>query len=581
MTRIEKKLMFFFLIFIVTAIVIINAHSFYISSGLIYREGESTMRSRLEQVQNLVDSRVQMAQNYFNVLYQSTPIYDIVRENDWNSYGGEYYLNVLQIDREAERLLYNLDVLKAFVLYPKAGGRYSYSAGESTIADLITDDWRNAVEASSGEIKWFGVQNSEVYSGKYLIAGKKYMPSDAGFMSDMGEAFLIFDLSIDDVLRNEENNDTVMFYNTNNDLLYLSDLSMEPLAAELKQIPDGASVKKRIDGRRMFFLSQRSILAGWKFVIVRQISDFWQQSVFLAGIMLFLSGIVIIIGGIIFYSEGKRIFRPITDIMAAMYKIGQNDFDIHITCEDAGELQIICDGINRLAEELSVSMEKILLMEKEKRKEEIRALQYQMNPHFIYNTLSSVKMCAIRNKVPDVAEQIEILVRLMRNILSPNELITIAQEIENVRSFIALQQFRYKRRIDVQYDVDSEILDCAIPCLLLQPIVENAILHGLSEKINLGQEALLKISAKTEGKDILISVYDNGSGMDKEDIYNGTGSGIALLNVAARVRLIFGERYGTEIDSVQGEYTLFKIIISQMPLSGGNADEKNQAFNCR
>lgn len=208
---------------------------------------------------------------------------------------------------------------------------------------------------------------------------------------------------------------------------------------------------------------------------------------------------------------------------------------------------------------------------------EIASLSYQINPHFLYNTLESIRSEALMHKDMDAAKMAEALGNFFRyNISRREDVVSVAEELQNIENYIQIQKYRFGRRLDFQviYHSDRSVLDCAqIPKLALQPLVENAVFHGIEKRIS-GGRVTLHLSA---GADRLwITVEDNGPGMDPADVEhinrqilehriiheaNERHGGIALVNVNSRIQMIFGEEYGLTFSAVKNWGTQVEIML--------------------
>ena len=201
-----------------------------------------------------------------------------------------------------------------------------------------------------------------------------------------------------------------------------------------------------------------------------------------------------------------------------------------------------------------------------KRQAQYLALQNQINPHFLYNTLEGIRSEAVAGGLNVVADMTEYLAKFFRYTISKVEnLVTVTEELENIETYFAIQQFRFGDRLRLAID-DPEpgIQHCQIPKLTMQPLVENAIIHGLERKMGVG---VVSVRLTLTEKRLIVRISDNGIGMEPETLHqlqeelcrtaydyidSGRGAGIALLNVNNRIRLLFGEQYGITICSTPG-----------------------------
>lgn len=262
----------------------------------------------------------------------------------------------------------------------------------------------------------------------------------------------------------------------------------------------------------------------------------------------------------------SSIVKPIKKIISFCNQISTGNFSNRIKDDQEDEMGILSYKINMMVDEIEHLMHNQRLDQKRKRELEFQMLQSQINPHFLFNTLNTLRWLAIINHVPVLSNGISSLSELLRStILDRDEQITIRQEIENLSNYFEIQKIRYADSFQVEYGIDEELLDCLIPKFILQPVAENAIIHGLSE-----HSKAIEIKIKVQQKDdlICIEIIDNGKGFDTSVVQdpdtaanNKKLSGIGITNVDERIKLYYGENYGLFITSVIGEGTCCKIII--------------------
>lgn len=207
---------------------------------------------------------------------------------------------------------------------------------------------------------------------------------------------------------------------------------------------------------------------------------------------------------------------------------------------------------------------------------EIRALQAQINPHFLYNTLNSVKWIASMQRSDKIVEMTEALISMLRYTARADKgLVPVREELEHIRHYLVIQKVRYFNRIEVHVEVeDDSLLDQEIPKLSIQPLVENAIFHGIANQ----KDGVLTLEVRGIGKEQLrITVRDNGAGMSGEAASrlrerlagSDAEGGIGICNVHQRIRRVFGEPYGVSFRSAEGEGAEFTLIFPYRPNEGG------------
>ena len=202
----------------------------------------------------------------------------------------------------------------------------------------------------------------------------------------------------------------------------------------------------------------------------------------------------------------------------------------------------------------------------------------QINPHFLYNTLDSIKWVAILQKANNAAEMITYLVRLLRISLNKGrEYVSIREEIEHVKCYVEIQKFRYNDKFDIEVEIDESLMQYRIPKLILQPIIENSIFHGFKQ---MRQGGKINIKGWSQEKDILFSIIDNGCGVEvnsvdrllDSNLQTNKGerlSGIGLNNVNERIKLIYGEKYGLKIENVDTGGTKVDVLLPRLNEESG------------
>ncbi|MBR6308042.1 MAG: histidine kinase [Lachnospiraceae bacterium] len=262
----------------------------------------------------------------------------------------------------------------------------------------------------------------------------------------------------------------------------------------------------------------------------------------------------------------KRMLRQFYVILESMEKVRQGNLSVRIKEESFDEMGELGKSLNDMLDKIEKLMKENIDREVLVKNSEIRALQNQINAHFIYNVLESIKMMAEIEEKYDISDAITSLGKLLRYSMrwvSGN--VTVGQELEYIQDYMALINLRYDYPIHLGVKLDDSLLELEIPKMSLQPLVENAILHGIEP---LGVENTVYIKGHIEGDDCVIEVSDSGRGMSEEeiailrkrieseiDVNGGKGNGIGLKNVNDRIIMAFGKEYGLSMYSKQGLYT--------------------------
>lgn len=326
------------------------------------------------------------------------------------------------------------------------------------------------------------------------------------------------------------------------------------LIDEVQNSPYSNFITGTDDNPQLYTIS-RSEMTKWTVVGVAYLNEMMgkreetQLSYVMIAIMLFSVALLISI----FLS--REITRPIKKLETSMKEVEKGNFDnLKIENTERNEIGSLTRSFHRMTKEIQQLMQQNIEEQSAKRKSELRALQSQINPHFLYNTLDSIIWMAEGGKNKEVVLMTASLAKLLRQSISNEaELVSIRKEVEYVKQYLTIQNMRYKDKLEFEINVDSHILEREIVKLTLQPLVENAIYHGIKYKDGKG---LIRISGKEEQKFVVLKIYDNGAGMSEEQIQKifqkkdqKEDTGVGILNVQNRLQLYFGKEYGLTYES--------------------------------
>ncbi|MCD7736304.1 MAG: sensor histidine kinase [Lachnospiraceae bacterium] len=270
-----------------------------------------------------------------------------------------------------------------------------------------------------------------------------------------------------------------------------------------------------MDGSRYVFYTGCEIANGWRLVLAVPESYFLSDIQKLQIHMAILLTVTCLLAVGLVVAAGKGITRPITSLSDAMKRFGQGDFEVSCEAEGEDEIAVLANSFNQMVNDIRTLIDEAYEQEMMQQEIEMKSLQMQINPHFLYNTLDTINWIARLNGVDQIGDLTYSLGNLMRYSLSKKDFVTIDEELKNLRDYVEIQNVRYGDRMTVSYEADPELLDTYVPKLLLQPILENAIIHGVEDKI---EPALIQIRIYHEEDDLYMVVEDDGVGMSQEAI---------------------------------------------------------------
>jgi two-component system sensor histidine kinase YesM len=280
----------------------------------------------------------------------------------------------------------------------------------------------------------------------------------------------------------------------------------------------------------------------------------------------------------------RGIVRPIEELRQVTNEVAHGDFRARARFQGPAEIAELSGSINDMTVHLEAFVQKIKEDERKMRHAELRLLQEQINPHFLYNTLDTIVWLIESDSADEAVDMVVSLSQFFRLVLSHGaENISIRDEEWHIRSYLKIQQARYHDILDYEIDIDPELYPYQIQKLTLQPLVENALYHGIKYKRAKGK---ITITGRLQGRRIFLVVEDNGVGMEPEKLSKlrreieqpckDTEGGFGLANVNERIRIYFGDYYGMQIDSALGEGTRVTVVIPARPVPQKNRQEGAQ-----
>jgi len=424
--------------------------------------------------------------------------------------------------------------------------------------DYKESTWYTAAVAAEGEPVFSSSRVENVVAGEYdwVIS-----MSRALYFNDVLSGVLLVDLNYQQIadicssISYDESGyifivgpDGRLVYHPQQRLIY-SGIKSE----RLDMVTYAGGVKSVTSDDGFIYTSSLSEKSGWVTVSVFDTNELVTFSpdviALFFGIGIFFSLVTFIIS----YFAAKRLTNPILQLKASMKQFETGDFNAkaHITVNN--EVADLGESFNSMTEQIKNLVAQELMTEEQKRISELRALQAQIRPHFLYNTLESIIWMSELGENEKAIAMTSALSKLFRaTTSSASELVTLKTEIEYVTNYMTIQKMRYQDMLNYRIKVDDSILQAKVIKLIIQPMVENAIYHGIRQ---LKGEGLILVYAHSDGQKLYISIYDNGVGFDmnslgtKANFTAADENGIGITNVRDRIKLFFGSDYGITVTS--------------------------------
>lgn len=306
----------------------------------------------------------------------------------------------------------------------------------------------------------------------------------------------------------------------------------------------------------------------WRFVRIITKEKVYNDTDALKSLSFWISGIFVILALGLSFFLSTLLTNPLKELRSKIKHVENGNLDIKVKVNSKDEYGQISESFDNMVVKLKNYMDKEFYEQKKKSEMKFQILQNQINPHFLYNTLDSVKWLATIQNVPNISEMVTSLINLLRyNLLDTDKLTTLAEEIEGVKNYIVIQKYRYGNIFTVTYNISESIMFCRVLRFILQPIVENAIYHGFE---NLTRQGSIIINAYGKDQCLKIEVIDNGTGPGIENIgenivykQSDRFNGIGLNNIQERIQLYFGSQYGIHLAS--GEKNKGTVVTITVP----------------
>ncbi|HBM81162.1 MAG TPA: hypothetical protein DD426_10070 [Clostridiaceae bacterium] len=454
-----------------------------------------------------------------------------------------------------------------------------------SVEDVKNRKWYGQVTDKKGGILWTGV-----YRENYMDSGEEYVVSCARVLKhtlnyDANDGVLLVDIperNIEAILSTLNIGDSREVFLADSEGRVISYWDKDKLGSvildtdEIRYVDNSSYGIKNIkkDGRDFFLIHQTIDTNGWKLIAEVDSKDIIKTNTFFNNISTFIYiiiSIIMIASGIFLMfayamdNMNKQVKKIINSIKKEGVEVVEGDIKGY-----QGDLTMLEKNVYNIIQKVKNLMQEIYQAKINEKEARLKALQAQINPHFLYNTLDAINWMALKINAADISSMVNSLARYFRLSLSKGRsIVTIKEELELIKVYLNIQQYRFKGAIKYKFDIEDGVEDYYIYKLLLQPIIENAIIHGIQKKKD--RSGMINVEARKVGDDIVIEISDDGVGMAKETIARVLDSDSAdkqnsygLYNVNERIKLHFGNDYGVKIYSKIGTGTKVELRIKAM-----------------
>lgn len=485
----------------------------------------------------------------------------------------EQYLDRVAMRELLDKVRLDAPKLNALYLYDLNGNPVYYHSNMS-IDGLKTEDYQSieaSLQGSNGGTVWESrALTSSLEPGGYrnVIVASRLMKSVE--MGTYGTLVMIFDHTLLSGLLEELTSGQqgkVYLFNPQSQLLYTDDAtgSLDPMSlldiqeTDIQPVDDAPYLFSRNDAEKISFtLVSRVSLEN----IRSKSQNIYKISLFSAIISICLAWVLVML-------TSQKLLHPLKELVQGMRRLREGNFDTRIEVRTRDELGFIGQSFNSMAANIHSLIKEVYEVRLSEREAELKALQAQLNPHFLYNTLDTIYWSAYLKDDMETSDLVVSLSQMLRYSLEPvNQMTVLKEEMRQTENYLHIQKARFKDDLKTSILVDEDVQNCLLIRFIMQPLVENIFVHAFRNK---QFDRVIDIKAHRSGDKLMIVIADNGCGMDQETVRRllsppvhgdqGARISIGIQSVIRRIALIYGEDYGLEIESEPQSGTAMKLIL--------------------
>lgn len=530
--------------------------------SLLQEKEIEDMHSILEQTGEGLDSQVEVYTSLLNYLTYSPDIEDLIAETNMdNYYAYQKYTEVADPLLSVPKSYH--DAIQQIQLFSESiKVRHEFTL--VPISEVDKEWWYDQLKEDVS-VQWIvDSQKPEIAAVRRIYNGKKQI------------AVLCITLDYDKIFKSFENIVTEesggIIVNAQGKILFQKEAFTEECNGKCEiTSPEILDVEKG----KYAYVNRENATCGWKFFLYKpqSVVDRSVSGILVSEIPLITACLAIILFLGTFFS---RIFtKKIEELTENMNQMNQGSRVVTVESDSEDEIGLLVRSFRSMMGEINRLIHEVYENKIALKEFELKALTAQINPHFLYNSLSIINWMAIRGNQREISKVTLSLSMFYRTALSKGQdMVTVDNCIQNIKAYLDIQLVMHDNEFQIVWDIDQEVRGCIVPKLLLQPVVENALEHGLDMKEE--GEKILKLFFQQDGEDVLMAVEDNGPGMEQEEadkLVTYQASGYGLKNVNDRLKLLYGEKYGVLVFSKVGEGTRVEMRI---PMAGVASERKTE-----
>ena len=552
---IRKKLVISYLLLITVPILVLGVYSFSVSKRNMERQTEETIRNNVRLMASDLETSLKRENDNIKYLSYNAKFRQVLK----NSRGNQ--VEVAQVLNEVVEPIFwyfitsdhNMKGIEIYTPYvSQEVGSFLKPVGDSS-----EESWYQYHQKNFGTLWTF--ENGSMFATRTVLDAQTASEPIGVLKLTVHPASVLEPISNNTFLNNG-----ILLTDTEGKTIYSRQTGAEPAdqavlaGAEAGNLADG-------DQGEYIVMSEAISTSGWRLYyyvtkseITGQLYEILKSTLLIVGLCLAVSLFLI---GIL----SRVLSRRILELKESAEKVAEGNFNLELNHNDTDEIGIVSKSLQTMCDRLNEMINRVYKAELEKKAMELKALQAMINPHFLYNCLSSIKWKAIRTGNDEISDLTGHLAKFYRTSLNGGKQITtVGSELENVKSYVELQRMTHENSFDAEYEFDETLLGYSMPNFLLQPIVENAIEHGINYQEEIDGKGRLIVRLEEEDSHLIFSILNNGPRVELErleEILNTPGKGYGIYNIEERIRIYYGAGCGVYASVTEDGYTNFTVKI--------------------
>lgn len=576
----KTTILWSFIPVIIIIVLAIGMLTYSLAAQQIEANAYVNIRDTVIQTRNYLDNRLTAIFEQLVVLENDIDTLSLLKRLDGQRYGPIQPGDYIRMDRNLERIFSShYSILDSILVYFN-NGRLILSKKDYMSSRILFDynQWRSAFQGNRSEYYWRNVHDNDVFqsldtknriASVFKLYGNEQSSLNGIILFNLREDF------VENILQNAKisengflaliNQDGMVNFKTVPKRYQIDDRIRKMLLD--REEPSGRLSIRNNAGEKMMLIYDTLPINRWKLAAVFPEDDILNIAGFFKKITLTVMFLLILAGVFLSNLLAQIVTRPLSDLTEKVKCVKAGNLDVPFDSKGSNEIDILNEGIHELLGRVRNLLKQVRQEQEQKRLAELETLQAQIKPHFLYNTLDSIRQLCEMRETRDAGAMVEALAKFFRiSISGGKEIISLADEVEHIQSYLLILKMRYSDTFDYEININKELFKFKVLKLTLQPLIENAIYHGIKQKRGQG---LLVVNGWRNGPKLILEICDSGAGMSEAQLERVQqslidpegGRGYGLKNVHRRLQLHYGPEYGLEIESELGKGTRIRVIL--------------------